>query len=396
MSNRAAFHKNGDGGPVGVLITARELDQGGVERDVAKIAMGLDRARFTPHVGTYRAEGLRYEELKRFGVPVLHLPLPSLLSLEALRAAKKMRDYIRDHRIRVVHSYDASGVFAIPVARACRVPVTIASQLSYRDLLDGRTQFLLRQTDRLADAMLVNCEAIRRYMIEDEKIPAERVELCYNGVVTEVFHPPENRAHARPAAIADASLVVGTVCVLRPEKALPLFQAAFTKVMASLPETVRRGIKLLFVGSGSELAGLQENATRLGIAGSSLFVPSTGDVARWMRAIDIFALPSYSEAFSNSLLEAMACGCAVIGSRVGGTPELIGSNEERGFLFHNGDVDEFADRLARLIADPELRRTLGERAVAFVHKTLTVEIAIERTAAIYNKLLARKTADWSL
>ena len=80
--------------PVPVLIMARELDQGGVERDVAKIAMHLDRSRFIPHVATYYAKGLRYEELRAAGIPILHLPLQSLLSMDSLRSALKLRRYI--------------------------------------------------------------------------------------------------------------------------------------------------------------------------------------------------------------------------------------------------------------------------------------------------------------
>src|SRR6185312_10530777 len=121
---------------------------------------------------------------------------------------------------------------------------------------------------------------------------------------------------------------IGIVCALRREKNLPLLQEAFAKVHASHPE-----VRLVIIGSGVELNSLQENAGRLGITGAIDFIPATPDVPDWLRKMDIFVLPSYSEAFSNSLLEAMACGCAVVGSRVGGTPELTGSSEERGLLF---------------------------------------------------------------
>lgn len=369
--------------PVPVLIMARELDQGGVERDVAKIAMRLDRSRFEPHVATYYAKGLRYEELRQAGVPILHLPLTSLFSMEALRSAGKLRRYIRDHGIQVVHSYDASGVFCLPVARTAGVPAIIGSQLSYRNILDRRTQRLLRWSDKIADIVLVNCEAIRKYMIEDEGMPASRVERIYNGVVTSEFFP--DASLPRPEPVADASLVVGTVCVLRPEKALPLLQEAFAQV-----RHLRQNIKLLFVGSGPGLADLQSNAVRLGIADSVVFIPATREVARWMRAMDIFVLPSYSEAFSNSLLEAMACGCSVVGSRVGGTPELIGANDERGFLFESRNISDLASKLSRLISDDNLRRDLANKAATFVRENLTIEIAAERTASMYERLLARK------
>jgi glycosyltransferase involved in cell wall biosynthesis len=370
--------------PVPVLIMARELNQGGVERDVAKIAMRLDRTRFDPHVSTFKAFGLRYEELQAAGVPLLHLPLTSLFSTECLASARKMRRYIREHGIQIVHSYDPSGVFGIPVARSMGVPVVIGSQLSYRGILDWRTQFLLRASDRLADAILVNCEAIRKYMIADEKIEEQRIELCYNGVVTAEFYPAEE---PRPKELADASFVIGTVCVLRPEKALDLLQEAFARVRHLKP-----GMKLLLVGSGNEFANLQANAARLGIAADTVFVPAAREVAMWMRALDIYVLPSKSEAFSNSLLEAMACGCAVIGSRVGGTPEMIGTEGDRGFLFESGNVGDLAAKFEQLIMNDNLRKDFGVRAAAFVRQNLTIEIAAERTGAMYERLLQRKMA----
>ena len=368
--------------PVPVLIMARELDQGGVERDVAKIATGLDRSRFEPHVGAFYPYGMRYEDLRAAGVPILPLPLTSLLSRGAISAAARMRRYIREHGIKIVHSYDASGVFGLPTALLCGVPVRIGSQLSYRDLLDARTQKLLRLSDRFADAVLVNCEAMRRYMVNDEHIAADRVEICYNGVETTRFFP--NPA-PRPEPVAGASLVIGTVCALRPEKNLTVLQEAFARVLP------REGaMKLVFVGSGRELAGLQGNAVRLKIEHASVFVPATPAVAQWLNAIDIFVLPSYSEAFSNSLLEAMACGCAVIGSRVGGTPELTGENGERGLLFRSGDSDELAARILRLAENADLRTDLGRRAARFAKESLSIEIAACRTAEIYEKWLERK------
>lgn len=369
------------GGPIPVLLMARELHLGGVERDVVKIAMNLDPARWTAHVATFVNGGLRYDELKAAGKPLLHVPLGSLASPSAIPAFRILWSYLRKHRIQVLHSYDASGIFGLAAAKAARTPVAITSQLSYRNILDARTQMLLRKTDPYADAVVVNCEAILRYMRDEEHVPEERIELCYNGVEMSEFHPAKE---ARPAELAGSSLVIGTVCALRPEKNLTLLQEAFARV------THRDGaIKLLIVGSGEERERLMANAERLGITERSVFVPATREVARWMRAIDVFVLPSYSEAFSNSLLEAMACGCSVVGSRVGGTPELTGENE-RGLLFESNDAAGLAERLDSLIGNPELRRGNAERAAAFVRERLTIEVAARRTAEIYEKLLRRK------
>jgi glycosyltransferase involved in cell wall biosynthesis len=369
-----AVHKS----RIKVLITVRELDQGGIERDVAKIATHLDRERFDPHVMTYWAHGFRYDELREAGVPVVEFPVRSLTSLETLRLAAKFRRYLKEHDFQVVHSYDASYVFACTVARLSGVRLTIGSQLSYLDTVDKRTEMWLRLGSRVPHAMLGNCEAMRRYLIDDEHVREDRVEMVYNGVDTTQFYPPQSRP-------ANAS-TIGIVCALRVEKNLPLLQQAFAKVHASHPE-----VRLLIIGSGGQLKPLQENATRLGISDSLDFIPATRDVPDWLRKIDIFVLPSYSEAFSNSLLEAMACGCAVVGSRVGGTPELTGSNEERGLLFPNGDADALANQLERLISDDALRRDLGAKAAKFARENLSIEVAAERTGAMYERLLANKT-----
>jgi len=372
------------GRPIPVLLMVRELDQGGVERDVAKIATHLDRSRFEPHVASYHNHGMRYEELLAAGVPFLHLPVAAPLSRAGFAAGIRLARYLSKHGIRLLHSYDTTCVLGVPVARSLGLPAVIASQLSYRSLMDWRTRLLSRVMDPLCDAILVNCEAMRRHMIEDERMPAARVELCYNGVDTGRFYPAEE---PRPEAVAEASLVIGTVCALRPEKGLPLLQEAFARVGGQ-----DRKMKLLIVGSGSELPRLEGNAARLGIGGASVFIPAAYDVAAWLRAIDIFVLPSSSEAFSNALLEAMACGCAAVGSRVGGTPELIGQ-DERGLLFSSGDGADLAAKLSKLIENQPLRRELAGRAARFARENLTIEIAARRTGEIYEKLLRRNAAE---
>lgn len=368
--------------PVPLLIMVRELDQGGAERDATKIAIHLDRKRFLPHVATYYAQGMRYDELKLAGIPILHLPIRRLASPQTIHLGWRLWQYIRAHRIKIVHSYDSSGVFGLAIARMAGVPVVIGSQLSYREILDQNTQRLLRFADRYSDAILVNCEAIRLYMIQQEHVAADKVQLCYNGVVTTEFFPVRQQppsGHSRP------NIVIGTVCALRPEKGLFVLQEAVAKL-----KLLNCKIELVIVGSGVELGALQSNAVRLGIAAWTFFSLAQRNVADWMRSFDIFVLPSLSEAFSNALLEAMACGCAVIGSRVGGTPELIG-NDERGLLFESGDANDLAAKLNRLIQNESLRNVFAARASEFARNNLSIEIAAQRMAQIYKLLLQRKS-----
>jgi len=369
--------------PVPVLLTVREMDYGGIEHDVTQIALRIDRSRFEPHVASYKAEGIRFEELRRAGVPFLHVPFTSLKSPSALFAAMRVRKYIRKHGIRLVHSYDTSAVFISPIARALRVPAVLSSMLGSRELLDPLSHRELRWTDKIVDAIVVNCEAMRRHMVDDENVPAERIELCYNGVDTSVFYP---ESAGKLAPRADGSFVIGAVCVLRPEKSLELLLEAFARV-----HHLKSGMKLRIVGSGSELPKLKAISHRLDLQEDCEFVPATSSVPQFLHAFDIYVSCSRSEAFSNTILEAMACGCSVVASRVGGTPELTGENE-RGLLFQTGDVGDLAAKLTRLIESEPLRRSFGTRAAEFARESLSIEVASKRMAEIYETVLRRKTA----
>jgi glycosyltransferase involved in cell wall biosynthesis len=363
-----------------VLLAVRELGSGGIERDVAKLALALPADEFTPYVAAYKPVGPRYEELERAGVPILHMDLTSIASMKALQAALRLRSIIRQKRIEVVHAFDASAVFVVPLARMLRVPVVLSSMLGSRSLLDGKSQKQLQFTDHLVDAIVVNCEAMRRHLVDDWSVPASRIELCYNGVDTTEFYPDAN---ARlPEFIG--SFVIGAVCVLRPEKNLSLLQEAFAIV-----RHLARNPKLLLVGSGPELEKLKANARRLNIDTQSLFVPATPSVASYLRSLDVFVSCSYSEAFSNAILEAMACGVCVVGSRVGGTPELI-KDGQRGLLFTSNDAGDLADKLSRLMVDDRLRASFGRRGAEFAAAELSMARNVQRNGEIYRKFLARK------
>lgn len=367
--------------PIPILMTVRELDQGGIERDVSRIAMNLDRSRFAPHVASYHDHGMRAEDLRKAGVPLLHLPVRSLASAGTAKLSWELIRYIRRHKIRLVHAWDTTAVFVLPVARLAGVSTRLTSLLGSRLLLDPRSHSQWRWSDGQATGYIVNCEAMRKHWIEDEGLPASaRVELCYNGVDTNQFFPGGEAI--RPEGLGNAPLVIGAICALRPEKALDLLQEAFAQVRGLLP-----GIKLLLVGSGAELPKLVANAERLGITNDTVFVPATSAVAGHLRSIDIFVLSSHSEAFSNALLEAMASGCCPVGSRVGGTPEMIGANEERGLLFPAGDSQALAERLAKLIRNPELRLNLAQRAADYTRQHLNLQANVQRTQDIYESFL---------
>src|SRR6185436_14922780 len=174
---------------------------------------------------------------------------------------------------------------------------------------------------------------------------------------------------------------IGVVCALRPEKDLSTLIDAFALVRDVAP-----GLKLLIAGSGPMGEKLQARAREYSLGDQCIFENAVSDVRTWLREMDIFVLPSTSEALSNSLMEAMASGLAVVASNVGGNPELV-IHGETGLLFKAGDPEDLARQLRLLIGDEELRRRLSGNAAAFVRARFGKDTSVERMQAVYRSFL---------
>lgn len=352
---------------------------GGTERQLVETAISLDRRFFVPHVGAFHAHGMRARELAKAGVPVVEFPVRSFLAPSALSVARSYVGWLRRNRIVLVHAFDpASVVFGVPLAKVAGVPVALSSQRGERRFASWQHRRLLRIADVLATGVVANSQFMR-HMLGEYGVSAERVSVCYNGVDTSLFHPGNRR---RQPGLEDASCVIGCIAVQRPEKQLDTLISAFAEVRRRHP-----AIKLVLVGNGECRASLEAQASSLGLGDSILFVPASSEVTPWYRSIDIFVLPSSSEAFSNSLLEAMACGCCVVASKVGGNVEAI--TAETGVLFDSGNVAQLAEALGSLIENPARREQFASQAAKRVAAEFGRETATARLENLYKSFLAR-------
>jgi glycosyltransferase involved in cell wall biosynthesis len=364
-----------------VLMLARVLDAGGIERDISKFARHLGSYGIQPHVACFNPGGMRWREIEAAGIPLVTVPVKSFRSKSAIEGARILQQYIAEKGIRLVHAFDVSAdVFGVPLARMLRVPI-LSSQLCYRELMPVHMRLVMAVIDRLATGVFVNCEALADHLSSDWKLGRKRIHVCRNGYEPQEFH---SRGRKRPPSLAGASIVIGTVALLRPEKNLEILMEAFARMHA-----VDSSARLVIVGSGPAKPDLMARATELGVMDVCLFQETVANPAEWMRAIDVFVLPSRSEGFSNSLLEAMACGCCPVASRVGGTPELV-RHLERGILFESGNLDELADALVYLTRHPNERQRMANTAATFVREHLTIQQACARLADIYKVLLSER------
>ena len=217
--------------------------------------------------------------------------------------------------------------------------------------------------------------------LEDYDIAESRIHVCYNGIDLDAFHP--EGPPKQPSGIVEGTPVIGSVSVLRPEKDFATLIKACARLRGERP------FRLVLIGSGPELEPLKQLASSSGLQDHVHFEPAAEDVAPWLRGIDIFVLPSRSEALSNALMEAMACGCGAVASNIGGNPELV-TPDRTGLLFNAGDDAGLAQALQSLLDDPGRLARLRRASADFIRDQFSLTRSADCMGEIYQKLIERK------
>jgi N-acetyl-alpha-D-glucosaminyl L-malate synthase BshA len=162
----------------------------------------------------------------------------------------------------------------------------------------------------------------------------------------------------------------------RPVKRVPDIVRAFAGIRERVPSV------LILVGDGPVRPDVEAEVLRLGVGSSVRFLGKVDAVADLLRAADLYLLPSQSESFGLSALEAMACGVPVIGTRVGGLPEVVRDGQD-GVLVDVGDVDGIV-RAALELLEPARWREARRAAIARAG-----DFSAERVVPLYERLYER-------
>jgi glycosyltransferase involved in cell wall biosynthesis len=170
---------------------------------------------------------------------------------------------------------------------------------------------------------------------------------------------------------------VVTVARFHPVKDHRTLLRAFAEVASA-----RADVDLLLVGDGALRPDLERQTAELGLTPRVRFLGVRSDVADLLRASDVFALTSVSEAASITLLEAMACARPVVVTAVGGNPEIVRDGVD-GLLAPRGDAMAIAAALGRILGDDTLARTMGQSGAERVRQQYQLDRTIERYFELY-------------
>ncbi len=359
-----------------LFLMNESLNTGGTERQFV-VTAGALRADFDVLLGCTNLEG---QWAANVGAITEFSPGDSLISMQAWKASRKLTRHLREHGIRIAHSFDYYGnMLLIPSARAARVPVVIGSHRGLGDSLGPRRQLAQSYVFRLADAILCNCNATAEQLVE-YGLPRRKLVIVPNMIPDEVFAPC---APALPRK--DGVLRLGMVGRMNdPVKNYPLLLRAMARLATRF-----ENLEAILVGDGFLRPSLETMAHELGLSRCVRFLGNRRDVPAILRSLDVAVLTSDSEGLSNAILEAMACGLPVVASRVGGNIELV-EEDRTGFLFAPRSEEDLVAALEKLLANADLRRRMGQEARERALATYGMTAVLAQFKHLYLTLLQAK------
>ena len=363
-----------------VVHIVEDLKIGGLEKVIATIATGLDKENFNVMVWCLSKGGQIYDELKTAGIAVETLNMKSwrnplfLLSL-ALKFRRSKVDIVH------AHGYTATTIGRLAAFLAGVKVILAHIHSTYYDFT-GKQFFIEKLFSFFTDKIICCSEAVAEFAERDEGINRNKIKVVYNGIdvdrfamVSTVKSEQKNR------------FTVGCVASLVEHKGHKYLLGAAKQVLKVLPDRVR----FMLVGDGPLRKELESYCRELGISDSVGFIGSVNNVEAFIGTFDISVLvSSRREGLGIALIEAMACGIPVIGTRIGGIPEII-EDKRNGLLVEPNDERAISEAIISMCNNWKNARKMGEAAKVTVNEKFSKAVMLRALKTLYLELYDGKS-----
>lgn len=382
---------------------------GGMETQARNMARGFVQAGIGLFILTRRIHRDLPAEEKIDNVPVVRVGPAGVSSrlrwALALSCIPELIRRRREYDIILVPGFRALGISAVVVSKLlrkkCVLKAESSGEMSGQFFAGGLEKVRLkleswpvRAAVKARNWLLARADAFASLSADQTAeftmcgVPPSKIVTIPQSVQTDRFRPAllDEKIKLRAAlGLPKDSLIVAYTGRIVSYKGLPLLVEIWPDIRGVFPEAL-----LLAVGAGGAdvfncEAEVRARAEQLGLQDAVRFTGAVQNVEDYLRAADLYALPTQNEAFPLALLEAMACGLACISTPVGGIPDIL-RHGENGWLVPPGDRTALREAVLHLARDPALRARLGEAALNTARSQYAREIITERYAELFRRL----------
>jgi len=285
----------------------------------------------------------------------------------------------------VTHTFKPNCLGRI-AARRLGIPCVVVSRgWTWENLKVRMYETMDRVNLRFVDHVVAVSEG-QAEKVRKAGVPSTRLSIIRNAARLNAFAKPdvECRAKLRSFFPGDVSSIVLGAGRLSQEKGFAVLVEAAAEVLKQQPNA-----GFIIFGEGVERPAMVSRIRDLGLVGRVVLPGFTAELDKFLPWADAVVLPSFTEGLPNVALEASAAGVPVVATAVGGTPEVI-ADGETGFLVPSGNPSMLGERIARLLADPALRKRLGEAGRVRMGTQFTFAGQAKAYEALFERLHARR------
>ena len=360
------------GGSIQMMRLALGLHQMGHEVCCAFNIKGGDNP---PGLGTFTP-------LIDAGINVRSIPMQRINKYYGMIS---FRNYLTSHRFDIIHAHRFRALnFVCKATFGLKIPALVGNKKNSFEVsrLEAKTY-----GSKKVDSIVVNAGIIKDLLLKTGRIVPGKVEIIYNGVDLDVFHPGVSGNKVRCSFAIDKNVpVFGMVANFARKKSHDVFFDAALKVIKNMPDVK------FFLAGGGDYKKFQSRMTAAGFGDNFIFAGFRTNIPEIIAALDFAVISSAKgEGLTGSLVEAMAMAKPVISTDVAGNSEVV-RQMETGLLVPPGDADAMADSMLFYLRSRQEAEKIGRNACSFIRDKVDNKIRSKHFEDMYYSILAEKKA----
>ena len=359
-----------------LMIITHDLAIGGLQQVVVNLCRTINRDKFDVSVLCLRTLGEFVPEVEKLGIKVFFLPQKKGTDYFSFLGVAKI---LRREKIEVIHTHNTQPFIDGTIGALLSGVKTIVHTDHARSFPDKRRYMFAEWfMSHFAYKIVGVSKHTSQNLLKYEKISRKKIVTIPNGIDGEKFNIKiDKKAKRKELGVKGNGPVIGLGVRLNKGKGITYLLQAMPAIIKAFPD-----ITLIIAGEGPAEDELQQEAFDLGVANNVKFIGARLDIPEFLKLFDAYILPSLSEGLPMVLLEAMAAGCPIVATNVGGIPSVI-EHGESGILVEPQKSKPLAFEIIELLTKKKLADKYSKNGLEKFKDCFSAEIMFEKYEELY-------------
>lgn len=355
---------------INILFLESSKDFGGQEMRMVALVKRMDKRRFKLTVGAPRSSYL-YKHQKQLGIKVTPVSMFSTFDIFGLI---KIIGLILFHQIKIVVTYSGKDAWLGLIAgKLCRCKVVRMKNL---ELFHHKTSY------NFSDVVVVPSIYIKQFLVE-RGVHAKKIKIIYPGIDTETiqFNAQARQTIRERYHIQSHEILIIYIAFFRRPKSQKV-------LIGGLHYLTMQNVKLMLVGDGDEeyIDEIKKLLVDYNLENRVILTGRQEDTVAFLSAADIFVFPSLTEAFSRSIIEAMACGLPIVANDIPTVREAL-DNGKRGYIYGYDTPVDMVTKLRRCIEEYPGAKRKAQQNISYIKEHFSIESMVQEFEALFSSIL---------